>query len=997
MLMKKFFFSLILCLLAMAQIHAQRTVSGKVTDDEGEGLPGVNVVIKGTTTGVTTDIDGNYRLQVNDADVLTFSYVGFESQEIAVGTRTTIDVTLGGITELQEVVVTGYGVQDKRDLSGSVASLKKEQIENVPSLSFDRVLQGKTAGVQVTGASGIPGGAVNVRIRGDGSINAGSQPLYIVDGVMISGGTNDAQLIASTNALAALNPNDIESIDVLKDAAASAIYGAQAANGVVIITTKRGKEGKAQFEFNISAGVMEDLKRFDVMTGSEWIEFHQQAYINTFGAGSPQLAAFQAQWGEASNAINTDWQDLAFRTGSFKNYELSARGGNETTNYFVSGSYNKTDAHVIGTDFERFTLRTNIETKLTDKIKAGTNISLSNVVQNQASEGGFFVSPVFSGAAGVPAESPFNDDGTYNDNLVSANGANFVRWTDLSKNNGVTNTVIARLYLEYEPIENLIFRSSGSVENRAAREIDYWHPDTNDGASFGGLNQSTHVTDQSLQTDHTVSYNRDIDKHSISGLVGVNYRYDRQTLLYAAGSGFSNGLLSTIGNAATPLGVNGTDTEWKLAGVFTRLGYIYDDKYIASFTLRRDGSSRFGGANQFGVFPAASVAWRVSSESFMDNISIVNDLKVRASYGETGNHLIGNFDALGLVGAGGSYQGGSSLIPSNIANPLLQWETNVFTNFGLDFGILDGRFRGSIDYYIRDTNDLLLNSPIPRTNGFNTITSNVGRIRNSGIEIELNSTNLSTGGFTWTTNFNIAFQDSEVLELADSDTLVIANSGQTYIVGQEMNAFYLQRWAGVNPADGRPMWYDENGEITYQNASGNTRQVVGSALPDYFGGITNSFSYKGLELSVLFQFQVGNLIRNTQRAYMLDAGNSGGSRGLLRDNFNSWQQPGDLVPNVVPLVGAQSYPNGAGDANGTNNTRFLEKGDYLRLKEVIIGYTLPSSIVSKTGLNRVRLYATGVNLWTMTEFTGYDPEVTGTGFGIVPQARTYTFGAQIGF
>lgn len=997
MLMKKFFFSLILCLLAMAQIHAQRTVSGKVTDDEGEGLPGVNVVIKGTTTGVTTDIDGNYRLQVNDDDVLTFSYVGFESQEIAVGTRTTIDVTLGGITELQEVVVTGYGVQDKRDLSGSVASLKKDQIENVPSLSIDRVLQGKTAGVQVTGTSGIPGGAVNVRIRGDGSINAGSQPLYIVDGVMISAGTNDAQLVSTTNGLSAINPNDIESIDVLKDAAASAIYGAQAANGVVIITTKRGKEGRAQFELNVSTGVMDDLKRFDVMTGPEWVAFHRQAYVNTFGEGSPQLDAFQAQWGEASDAMNTDWQDLAFRRGSFKNYELSARGGNENTTYFVSGAYNKTDAHVIRTDFERFTLRTNIDTKLTEKIKAGANISLSNVVQNQPSEGGFFVSPIFSGPAGVPAESPYNPDGTYNDNLVSANGSNFVRWNDLSINSAVTNTVVARLYVEYEPIENLLIRSSGSVENRAGREIDYWHPDTNDGRAFGGLNQSTHVTDQSLQTNHTVSYNRDIDKHSISGLIGIDYRYDRQTLLYAAGSGFSNGLLTTIANAATPLGVNGTDTEWKLAGVFSRFGYIYDDKYIASFTIRRDGSSRFGGGNQFGVFPAASVAWRLSSETFMDNVSFLNDLKIRASYGETGNHLIGNFASLGLVGPGSSYQGGSSLIPNNIANPLLQWETNVFTNFGLDFGIFDGRFRGSIDYYIRDTNDLLLNSPIPRTNGFNTITSNVGRIRNSGIEIELNSTNLSLGDFTWTTNFNISFQDSEVLELADSDTLVIANSGQTYIVGQKMNAFYLQRWAGVNPADGRPMWYDENGEITYQNASGNTRQVVGSALPDYFGGITNSFSYKGLEVSVLFQFQVGNLIRNTQRAYMLDAGNSGGSRGLLRENLNAWEQPGDLVPNVVPLVGAQSYTNGAGDANGTNNTRFLEKGDYLRLKEVLIGYSLPSSLVSKVGLNRVRFYATGVNLWTLTEFKGYDPEVTGTGFGVVPQARTYTFGAQIGF
>lgn len=997
--MRKIYFFLIVFLLASASALAQRTVSGRVTDESGEGLPGVNVVIKGTTTGVTTDLDGNYQISVPDDNaILVFSSVGMATQEIAVGTRTTLDVGLQiDAQELSEIVVTGYGVQQKRDLSGSVASLKNDRIENVPTHSLDRVLQGKTAGVQVTGASGMPGGAVNVRIRGDGSINAGSDPLYIVDGVMISAGGNSAQLISSSNGLAAINPNDIESIDVLKDAAAAAIYGAQAANGVVIITTKKGREGRAQFDVNISSGVMTDLKRLNTMNSEQWINYHRQAYVNTYGQGSPQYNAFVNQWGEPEDAVNTDWQDLAYRTGTFRNYEISMRGGTANTSYYVSGSYNKTNAHVIATDFERFTLRSNIESQLNNKLKMGTNISLSSVTQNQVSDGGFFVSPIFSGPAGIPAESPYNEDGTYNDDLVSANGANFVRYANLSQNGGVTNTVVARLYFDYSPIENLTWRSSGSVENVASREIDYWHPETTDGASFGGLNQSTHVTTVSLQTDHTLTYARDFGKHSLTGLVGTNFRSDNFTRLYAAGSGFSNGILTTLDNAATPLGIGGTDTDWKLAGVFGRIGYIYDDKYIASVTLRRDGSSRFGESNRWGTFPAASIAWRISSESFMDGIGFLDDLKLRASYGETGNHLIGNFDYAGLVGAGGSYNGAGSLVPTNIANPLLQWETNVYTNFGFDFSVFEGRFGGAIDYYIRDTEDLLLNKPIPSTNGFTNITSNVGAIRNTGLEIELHSTNVAVGDFLWRTDFNIAFQSSEVLRLADGDTLIVANAGGTYIVGQEMNGFYLQRWAGINPADGRPMWYDANGEITFQNSSGNTRQLVGSALPDYFGGLTNTFSYKGFELSVLFQFQFGNLINNSMRGYLSDGGNSGGSRGLLRDNLRSWQQPGDITDMPIAVVGNTAYANGANDATGSNHTRWLEYGDYVRLKEVMLGYSLPSNLISKAGLSRVRVYATGVNLWTATKFTGYDPEVTGTGFGVVPQAKTYTFGVQVGF
>lgn len=989
---------MLVALLTVLTVYGQRTVTGRVTDKDGEGIPGANVVIKGTTKGVTTDIDGTFQITVDsEDDILVFSSVGLETQEIVVAGRTVIDVSMTEESRvLEELVVVGYGTQQKRDVSGSVASIGADRIENIPTPSIDRVLQGKTAGVQITGNSGIPGGSVQVRIRGDGSINAGSDPLYIVDGVMVQYGDNTS-LLSSTNALASINPNDIESVDVLKDAAAASIYGAQAANGVVIITTKKGKKGRTQFEFNASTGVTQNINEWDVMTASQWINYHETAFENTYGPNSSQWDSFIAQWGEADEVENNDWQDLVFDQGTFENYELSMRGGSENTNFFVSGSYNNTKAHIIAAEFERVTLRSNIDQKVSDKLKVGTNLSLSGFYQRQPSEGGFFVAPAFSAPAAIPAESPYDEDGNFQD-VVSASGTNLLRWYNLSSNTGVTVSTIARMYVEYSPIENLKWRSSGAIENVSIRTEDYWHPDTNDGQGLGGLNQSRHQRLTSYQTDHTLSYDKTFNsKHAVSALMGMNYRSDKSTNLYAAGGGFSNGLLSTISNAANPLLVNGSNTEWKLAGVFARFGYIYDDKYIASVTVRRDGSSRFGSDNRWGTFPAVSLAWRASSESFMEGISFLEELKVRASYGETGNHLIGNFDYAGLVATGGSYAGQGSLTPSNIANPLLQWETNIYTNVGIDFSLFQGRLGGSLDYYIRDTEDLLLDKPIPATNGFTTITDNVGAIRNTGFEIELNSTNLAIGDFLWTTDFNISFQDSEVMRLADGDTLIIANAGETYIVGQEMNAFYLQRWAGVNPADGRPMWYDENGNIVFNNASGNTRTVVGSANPDAFGGLTNSFSYKGLELVVFLQYQFGNLINNTQRGYLLDAGNSGGTRGLLTENNRSWSEPGDVTDMVVPLVGATSYANGADDANSTNNTRFLEYGDYVRLKEIVLGYTLPRDLTERAGFQRIRVYTTGVNLITWTKFKGYDPEITGSGFGVVPQGRVYTVGVQLGF
>ncbi|MEO1055036.1 MAG: TonB-dependent receptor [Bacteroidota bacterium] len=1010
--MKKPLLMLTVLLFVVLRIQAQdRTISGKVTSiEDGTALPGVNVIIKGTATGTVTDIDGNYTLRVpSQGTVLVFSFIGLATKEVPVTGSNVIDIQMSmESTQLTEIVVVGYGQQEKRDVSGSIASVKGDIIQDLPVQSFDRAIQGRAAGVQVT-SSGVPGGIAQIRVRGVGSINAGVSPLYIVDGVQVTSG-DQSQLIASSNTLASLNPNDIESIEVLKDAAAASIYGAQAANGVVLITTKRGKTGKTQFNLNVSQGWMQQLNKLDVLNGQQFVDLTLEAYTNRFGADSPEVEAIRdniAGFTDPNNAETYDWQDAVFRSGLVQNYELTASGGNEFTRFFISGSYNDTETHVIGTDFNRGTFRINLDQKASDKLSFNTSINLSSFGQRVPTQGGFFSNPNRSAHLIVPINSIYNEDGTFNSGRYWGGDANSAFFGSYDVNvvqdalaNEVTsrqNSALANISADYEIVKGLRFKSAYSLDYVDIRETSFQDPRTRDGQTGEGQIEERDRKITNWSTDQTLTYTRTFnDKHEVTGLVGVFFRSSQTESFSAEGRGLPSFKLRTLQNAANPFSLTASYTIFKTNGVFFRGDYQYNDKYIFSGTVRRDGHSRFGAENRFGVFPAASVAWRISAEDFMGGARFVDDLKLRFSYGVTGNSAIGNFDSRGLYGTGGEYFGRAGLQPSRIANPLLTWEEATTANYGIDFSLFNGRLGGSLEYFRKESTDLLLDRPIPRTTGFSTITQNLGSLENTGFEISINSTNLIIGDFRWRTDFNITFLNSEVLSLtAESDTLFLGNSGSTYIVGEKVNAFMLQEFAGINPADGRPMWYDQNNNLTYNRTSGITRMYRGSAIPDHFGGLTNSFSYKGFTLTTFFQWQYGNLVLNGERGFTERAGSTA-DRNQNVSQLRRWQQPGDVTDVAMPVVNF-AYPNGgASRFNIGNDTRAVERGDYLRLKEVRLSYQLPQALVNRIGLRSVNIYAIGVNLWTLTEYTGFDPEFIGQDFGDLPQPKTGTIGVNIG-
>ncbi len=985
--------------------HATSPIKGKVAEDNGTPLPGVNVIVKGTAKGTITDIDGNFVIDAEQDDVLLFSFVGYHTKEVIVSkiSLNTAIVLVQDTKTLEELVVVGYGVQEKRDVSGAVASVKGEAISNMPVQSADKALQGRAAGVQITG-SGIPGGETRVRIRGSGSITAGNNPLYIVDGIQITS-TNQSRLIETTNPLNSINPNDIESIDVLKDAASASIYGAQGANGVIIITTKRGKSGKTKFNFNTSLGAMNQLKKLDVINGPEFIALTLEAYRNRFGEDSDQYTNILNSLGRPEDAMSYDWQDAAFKTGVMSNTELSATGGSEKTTFYISGSYNNVDAHTVGNRYQRGNLRLNLDHKATDKLKISPSINVARIHQRIPPQG-FFSTPTLSAPLIVPINPIYEENGELSrsefgggEPFFGSFNLNPIRDAELNETKAATTSLNTSLILSYTLTEGLNFKSSFALDYLDIKENRWSDPRTRDGEDNGGEATVFVTTVSNWQTDQVLTYDRTFnEKHQFNSILGFFYRQSERETLDAEGHGFPSPKLKTIQNAAVPNDVNSFFTLFKTAGVFGKINYIYDNRYIIAFTLRRDGHSRFGADNRWGTFPAVSAAWRITEESFMPTISWLDDMKLRLSYGITGNSAISNFASRGLFSSGGEYDGLPGLQPSGLSNTLLTWEENATTNIGLDLSLFQGRLSLGSDAYIRTNRDLLLDRPLPNTTGFDEITENAGIIRNSGIELEVSSSNIIIGDFSWDTDFNLAFQKSKVIELPDAigDTLVLSNTGGWYVVGKPAFAYYLQEFAGINAADGRPFWLDKDGNPTYQQTSGNARKFRGVATPKWFGGITNTFTYKKLSLSTFFQFQGGNLVNNSIRNFTERAGSTA-DLNQNRSQLDRWQTPGDITDVAISVLDF-AYPNdGASPFNVGNDTRNIEKGDYLRLKQIQLSYTLPSDWVSKIDLQRVQVYGQAINYWTLTGYSGLDPEFIGTEFGDIPQPKSLIFGLQVGF
>ncbi len=1000
------FFFLHTCLLtAIAQ---QRVVSGTVTTREDMSpLPGVNIILKGTGTGTVTDIEGNYSLNVTDDAVLVFSFIGYQNQEVTVGSSSVIDIILvQDDKQLEEVVITGYSTQQKRDVTGSIASLGPEQFETIPVTGVDQALQGQAPGVMVTQSSGTPGGGIMVRVRGNASISGSNAPLFIVDGVPVSSGRIGGRSFGGQgdNALAMFNPSDIASIEVLKDASAKAIYGARAANGVVLITTKRGDgAGKTRFNVEVQRGVSDITRRLDLLNSEELLQLQREAIRNA--DGNPDQAGIPG----ITDAVDTDWLDAVLRTGILQQYQVSAQGGGEKTQFYLSGGYRDEEGVQWNSRFQRMSATANIDHKASEKIKLGLNLMLSRTLNNRVKNDNF-LDGVYSGALkSLPYYQPYDEDGE-----LYAPGdigyASFPNFNPLAQAveprfDTYATRLTGGIYVEYNILPQLRFRSQASVDYINSIE-DQFEPTT---TAIGGFlqsvgqqgygiysnSESARIVNSNVLTYNTSLFGGDHDLSVLLGneitdvtgrggnVVGILFPSDNFTYLSSAG-----------------LYIDGSSnlSESGLVSFFGSTNYSYQDKYLLSLTLRTDGSSRFGEDRRFGFFPAASLGWRISDEPFMQDYDIIDDLKLRGSYGVTGNQSIPNFLFLGTWGAATAYNFIPAVSPATLANPLLQWEQTTEFNLGFDLSLYAGRFQIGFDAYNNITNKLLLSEVLPLTTGFGSVQGNLGELFNRGFELSVTTINMNTP-VRWRTNFNISHNSNKIVQLASDEPQfagynTFTNSTHIITPGQPLGTYWGLRYQGVDPATGNALYQDVNndGRIT-----GEDGQVIGSAQPDVFGGLTNTFSYKTLELSIFFQYSLGNEMINFTNQSLLNNGESLDDN-QVRKALDRWQNEGDITD--VP-----KYEQG-NTFNNRFSSRFVEDASYVRLKNLSLSYRLPRQIVEKLMMDDFKIFVAGTNLLTVTNYSGADPEVNsndgstvsqGLDFFTFPQVRTFSMGINASF
>jgi len=978
-MLKRLLVTLILgAFLAPAAVAQTGSLTGKVIDDEtGETIPGVNVQIVGLQQGAASNADGVYTIDNIPVGehTLRASFVGYQTFEreitIQENSRLTQNIRLeSGAVGLDEVVVTGYGQQQTvGQVSGSISRINTEDIADVPVQSTEGLLQGRAAGVTVSTTSGNPGGGFEVDIRGRGSINAGNEPLYIVDGVQLS--TSQSSEVTDRSPLNAINPNNIESIEVLKDAAASAIYGAQAANGVVLITTKSGRQGETQVSVNFEGGVRFQSQRFDMMNRDQWLDFQ----VDAFGEEEVRddiLPAFGYEPDTPFNELRDfDWQEWLFEPGSHATAGFNASGGDEDTQFFLSGSWSNTGGalQAEAVSYNQYNFQANLNQQFTDDLVVDARVTLNNEDSENVCQDGFFINCPFYQAIGEesPISFPYLDNGEYNPNTEQSPTTNPALFLNEETRENATTQVLAQIAPTYTLTPWLTARSTFGVDWQNQKENDYETPTR--APSEGGFlnrrfNSVTNLT-ANLRLDAEQTFG---DNHTVGGLLGSEYRREYEEEDETSFQGFNNRLFRVASAASETTGFfQGFNTEFRILSYFGRVNYDYDGRYIANFTARYDGTSRFGGDRRWGFFPSGSVAWRISEEDFF-TVDVVDDLKVRVSYGETGNSDIGNFAARGLFNASGSYDGQVGIRPAQLANPELTWEESQEVNLGVDWSLFGGRLTGNMDLYQKNNDELLLGRPLPLSSGYNSITENVGEVENRGLELSIQTVNVQTESFRWSTRFNAGITQNEVKELnQDADAL---DSGNTLpiAVGHSIEAWKVPIWAGVNPADGRPMYYDENGNLTYETSLAD-RKFFDGAEEDVSGGFGSRVSYAGLSLDVFFDFQYGaTSYPATQQSWSIPFG-----EGVLEEfHTDRWREPGDVEewPRAEPFG---NFDNA--DGYGFPGSQWLFSSNYVRLKNATLSYNLPSSVLDAIGLRGARVYTSGINLITWTSYLGIDPEV----------------------
>ncbi len=993
-MIRKLQLSLVLNLLFLSFAYAQSgTLTGTVTDsDTGETVPGANILVTELERGVASDMDGNY--EITDIPVGTYtlsvSFVGYqsytESFQIQANETTVLNVELtSGAIGLDEVVVSGYAVTTKRELTGSISSIRSQEIENVSLQSTEGLLQGRAAGVTVTTTSGNPGGAFRVNIRGNGSVNAAAEPLYIVDGVQISFAQQSG--LTSTTPLNAINPNDIESIEVIKDAASAAIYGAQAANGVVLITTKQGQAGRTRITYRSETGVRSLARNVDYIDPDQYVRYMGEAlalnngvsldedisdfentyrdfFISFFGAdpnspeGDPQLA-------------NTDWQDFIFKDGVTQQHSLSLSGGDESTSFYLSGGYEDTEGTAFNSDFTRANLRSNINHQISDRWRTALKVNLSRSTQFGVCQDGNFINcPPSQAMFEAPMSFPFLEDGSYNPQTrfgLSTNPA--VVRDEVDREVAITH-IISNVNLIYNATDWLSFTGLFGLDYRNTEDNQYRSaiaaPGQGGWISFANRNVrnfNTSVLAEARQTFGGV--------HNVSGFIGAEYRREYDESQLTRGDGLPGPFFKALNATATPTTAAGIFTEWRRGSYFGNAKYNYNEKYFLNLIARYDGHSRFGSETRWGLFPSVSVAWRVSEEDFF-NVGFIDELKLRGGYGTNGNSEIGDFAARGLYSAAGSYQGATALRPTQLANVDLSWEEAREINVGLDFEMLEGRISGAIDLYRKDNDNLLFARPLPSDSGFGAITENIGSVRNKGIEFEIRTVNVNTGDFMWRSRFNVSFADQEILKLPEGTDIRPDDQFTALKEGKPIGLIQVPRWAGVNPADGRPMWYDADGNITYNPVQADDAEEYHDGMANTNGGFGNTISYKGLTLDAFFQFSFGQwAFPQTDHYFTLTPD------FLMQLNTeveNRWMRPGDITDYPRAMEAGTDFRE-TENYRTTLSTNSIYNASYIRLKNISLSYSLPTRISSRVGLAEVTLFASAINLVTWTAWPWYDPEV----------------------
>ncbi len=1010
-----------------SSVAQQRVVTGKITDKDGKTIPGVNILIKGTQRGSVSDIDGNYSIEVSDpSTVLEFSFVGYESQEIQVDGKSVINVTMTEASiGLDEVVAIGYGYQKKSDLTGAISVVSDKELTLTGTVSnAAQAMQGKSAGVLVSQNSRAPGGSVSVRIRGSNSISSTNEPLYVIDG------------FPTRQQGTSINPNDIESIQILKDASATAIYGSRGANGVVLITTKRGKKGENHISYNGYFGVQSLQNPFDMLDGKSYMLLANELFKEIDGQENSEYGVYTQS--QLQSDVNTDWIKESSRGGNIQNHTLQFTGGTEKTRVLSSIGYFSQQGILKNTDFNRVSGRINVDQDVTKFIRAGATIYANQEASNyQLYEGNILNSNILYSMLNYdPTVPPYNEDGSFG-RPPGGKGDNplanlLARENDLKKH--VFN---GNMYLEIEPIKGLKARVNGGVEIYNGNIGTYLPRSTYQGGIDNGVANTSNFGTVHQLLDSWITYDKTIEKHSFSVMGGYSYEKFVGESRENHVKNFSTDLFSynNIGAASIITGVSSYKYENILISYFGRLNYSFNDKYLVTFTLRTDGSSRFGEENRWGLFPSGSFAWRLSQEPFIQNLGVFSNLKLRLGYGKTGNDKIGNYASYALMRNthltfdGITNQGGTHMNQGSPENPSLKWETTSQFNGGLDMGFFDSRLSVTLDAYYKQTNDLLIRIDLPAYSGFTSGQSNMGKIENKGFEFSITSNNF-VGEFRWDTRFNFSVNRNQVLDLGRADDIYITSwkpvgnvSEEQFAIiqeGQPLGSLYGYKYIGVLQAGelyepqpsskpGDPKFADVSGPegVPDGKITSDDRTIIGDANPKFIFGMTNTFSYKNLDLSIFFYGSVGNKIMNMTRMTL--------EWKRTTEALNRWTP--DNTDTDLPRNGFFYSKYG-----GYINDHFIEDASFLRIRDITLGYTLPWDNVVK-----VRFYFSAENLLTFTKYTGWDPEVdtkryendplvphrsgrstastgnqtanagAGLDFNSYPSMRTFTFGVNIDF